>query len=254
MYAWRARIGLVQPTHRGKTFAFWYKHAPDGVEIVPTFIGFRTGERQKFLEGVDRAEQLIMDLKAVKCDIVLVAGTPPFLIKGLEFERQWAAEMSRKSGLPVVTAMEPHAIAMQAMGVRRVACATYYHDELNQAIVDYLAKFGIEAVIMGGFSLSGQSDHLYSTPMMALDEVSYMHVYRYCKEGYKRLEGPFDAIYINGSGWDAARAVEMLEQDLKVPVIWAQAADMWLVYHKLGISNPVPDHGILLRGDYVPEL
>jgi len=36
MYAWRARIGLIKPTHRGKSFAFWYKHAPDGVELVPT--------------------------------------------------------------------------------------------------------------------------------------------------------------------------------------------------------------------------
>ena len=32
MYAWRARIGLIKPTHRGKSFHFWYDHAPDGVE------------------------------------------------------------------------------------------------------------------------------------------------------------------------------------------------------------------------------
>ena len=32
MYAWRARIGLIKPTHRGKSFHFWYDHAPDGKE------------------------------------------------------------------------------------------------------------------------------------------------------------------------------------------------------------------------------
>jgi hypothetical protein len=46
MYAWRARIGLIKPTHRGKSFHFWYKRAPDGVEIVPTFVGFRRSDRQ----------------------------------------------------------------------------------------------------------------------------------------------------------------------------------------------------------------
>ncbi len=51
MYALRARSGLIKPTHRGKTFAFWYKYAADGVEIVPTFIGFRSGHKDKFLEG-----------------------------------------------------------------------------------------------------------------------------------------------------------------------------------------------------------
>src|SRR5579883_3021529 len=112
MYAaWRARIGLIKPTHRGKSFAFWYKHAPDGVEIVPTFIGFRSGERQSFTSGFQRAEALAADLQAVGCTIISVSGTPPFLLKGLDFERQWARDLSAKVGLPVVTPMEPHARA-----------------------------------------------------------------------------------------------------------------------------------------------
>jgi len=48
MVAWRARIGLIKPTHRGKSFAYWYKHAPEGVEIVPTFIGFRSESGRAF--------------------------------------------------------------------------------------------------------------------------------------------------------------------------------------------------------------
>ena len=90
MVAWRARIGLIKPTHRGKSFAYWYKNAPEGVEIVPTFIGFRSEKRESFLEGFKRAEELAVQLKDVGCDIVSVSGTPPFLLKGLDFERQYA--------------------------------------------------------------------------------------------------------------------------------------------------------------------
>jgi len=117
MVAWRARIGLIKPTHRGKSFAYWYKHAPEGVEIVPTFIGFRSERRESFLEGFKKAEALAVQLKEVGCDIISVSGTPPFLLKGLDFERQWAADLSEKIGLPVVTPMAPHAIALQ--GTRR---------------------------------------------------------------------------------------------------------------------------------------
>ena len=106
MFAWRARIGLIKPTHRGKTFGFWYKHAPDGVEIVPTFIGFRTGKKEAFLQGFDRAEEIAVQLKEVGCDIIQISGTPPFLLKGLDFERQFASDLSKKIGLPVVTAVE----------------------------------------------------------------------------------------------------------------------------------------------------
>ena len=252
MYAWRARFGLIKPTHRGKTFAFWYQHAPDGVEIIPTFIGFRSGRRDSFESAFARAEELAEDLKEVGCDLISVSGTPPFLLKGLDFERQWAASLSQKIGLPVLTPMEPHALALKALGARKVACATYYGDELNRAIVDYFAHFGIEALIMGGFSLSGQSEGLYATPLLALDDVSAIQVYQYCKRGLQKLGTSVDAIYINGGGWDVAPVIDALENDLKVKVVWALAAEMWLAYWKAAISNPIPNCGSLLRDGYEP--
>jgi maleate cis-trans isomerase len=81
MVAWRARIGLIKPTHRGKSFAYWYNNAPEGVEIVPTFIGFRSEKRESFLEGFRKAEELAVQLKEVGCDIIAVSGTPPLCSK-----------------------------------------------------------------------------------------------------------------------------------------------------------------------------
>jgi maleate cis-trans isomerase len=252
MYAWRGRIGLIKPTHRGKTFAFWYKYAADGVEIVPTFIGFRSGHKDKFLEGFQRAEEIAVQLKEVGCDIIQVSGTPPFLLKGLDFERQWASDLSKKIGLPVVTAVEPHPIALKAMGVKKVALATYFGDELNQAIVNHFSRFGLQSFIIPGFSGTGQTEALYTTPLLRLDDVSYMDVYRHCKRGVQNLGTPVDAIYINGGGWDAAPAVQLLEDDLKVKVVWAIAAEMWLTYHKLAIDIRLQGCGSLFSGDYQP--
>jgi maleate cis-trans isomerase len=252
MYAWRARIGLIKPTHRGKTFAFWYKYAADGVEIVPTFIGFRSGHKDKFLEGFQRAEEIAVQLKEVGCDIIQLSGTPPFLLKGLDFERQWASDLSKKIGLPVVTAVEPHPIALKAMGVKKVALATYFGDELNQGIVNHFSRFGLESVIMPGFSGTGQNEALYTTPLLRLDDVSYMDVYRHCKRGVQNLGTSVDAIYINGGGWDAAPAVQLLEDDLKVKVVWAIAAEMWLTYHKLAIDLRLHGCGSLFSGNYQP--
>ena len=251
MVAWRARIGLIKPTHRGKSFAYWYKNAPEGVEIVPTFIGFRSEKRESFLEGFKRAEELALQLKEVGCDIVSVSGTPPFLLKGLDFERQCAAKLAQHIRLPGVTPMEPHAIALQRLGVRKVAVATYYGDELNQAIVNYFSHFGIESEVMPSLSTSGESSGLYTTSLRALDEVSHFEVYRHCKKALRDMP-PVDAVYINGGGWDAAPAIEFLERDLSTKVVWALAAEMWLTYHTLKIHNPVPGGGMLLSGKYAP--
>jgi len=253
MFAWRARIGLIKPTHRGKSFAYWYNHAPEGVEIVPTFIGFRSEKKESFLAGFARAEELAAQLKDVGCDIIAVSGTPPFLLKGLDYERQWAADLSRKIGLPVVTPMEPHAIALQALGARKVAVATYYGNELNQAIVNYFSRFGIQSELMPGLSMSGENAGLYTTSLRALDEVSHTDVYRHCRKALLQMPA-VDALYINGGGWDAAPAIEVLERDLKIKVVWALAAEMWLTYHVLKIDNPVPNGGALLSGQYAPKL
>jgi len=220
---------------------------------VPTFIGFRSEKRESFLEGFKKAEELAVQLKEVGCDIIAVSGTPPFLLKGLDFERQWAADLSAKIGLPVVTPMEPHAIALQALGARKVAVATYYGTELNRAIMNYFSRFGIESELMPGLSVNGESSGLYTTSLRALDEVSHMDVYRHCRNALQSMPA-VDAVYINGGGWDAAPAIEFLERDLKIKVVWALAAEMWFTYQSLKIDNPVPRGGMLLSGNYAPAL
>jgi hypothetical protein len=100
MYAWRARIGLIKPTHRGKSFHFWYKRAPDGVEIVPTFVGFRRSDRQTFENAFERIEQIADDLKEVGCQLISISGTPPVLLKNLAFEREWRDRRRRKLVCP----------------------------------------------------------------------------------------------------------------------------------------------------------
>ncbi len=251
MYAWRARIGFISPTHRGKVFAFWYDRAPEGVEIIPTFIGFRTSDQKTFESGFDRAAQLADDLKAAGCDLISVSGSPPVLLRGLDFERQWRDGLEQKLGIPVVTQMEPHAIAMQAMGIRRVAIATYYGDELNEAIVRYFRRFDIEGVLLGGFQDAEQNkEALYTTSLRALDEVSFQQVYRYVKRGVVALKCPVDGIYINGGGWDAVPAIAPLETDLHLPVIFALAAEMWQAYRLLRIEPQVEDCGALMHAPH----
>jgi arylmalonate decarboxylase len=250
MFAWRGRLGLIAPTRRGKVFHYWYRLAPDGVEIVPAAIGFRRGERAQFTAGLDRAVELALELRDLGCDAVVVSGTPPFLLGGLDFERRWGQDLARRTGVPVITAMEPGAIALQTIRARRVAVATYYGDELNQAIATYFDQFGIEAALLGGFRLDGPGEELYTTPLRALDDVSATQVYRYCRDGVRRLGAPVDALYINGAGWDYVPAVDLLERDLGIPVIAAPNAEMWLAYRRLGISHRVEGVGVLMREYY----
>src|SRR5262249_7916764 len=113
------------------------------------------------------------------------------------------------------------------------------------------SRFGLQSEVMPGLSLTGESSGLYTTSLLALDEVSHMDVYRHFKRALANM-APVDAVYINGGGWGAAAAVEYPERDLEIEVVCALAAAMSVTYHILKIENPVPGGGVLLSGNYAP--
>lgn len=236
---WRGKVGLAQATYRGRTLAYWYDTAPVGVEILPGMIGYRKGERADFATGLARMDDVLDELAGMGCDAVVATGTPPFLLEGPEAEESWRLRAEARLKIPVVMPMQPHAQALQALGVTRVAVATYYRGELNDKLVAYLAAYGIEAVLLDKLRLPGSSgdEGLYAVSMRDLDGVSFQDVYTHCKRGVITRAGSVDALYINGGGWDAGPAVAYLERDLDIPVVWASSAAVWAVYRRLRIRS-----------------
>jgi maleate cis-trans isomerase len=233
--------------------AFWEQHAPAGVEIQVGVLGYTRSVTDTFSAGLQRAEQLAAELAQAGCGCVVVSGSPPFLLEGLDFERRWRQALSNRLGIPVVTGMEPHALALQALGAPKVAVATYYGDELNRAIASYFARFGIESAMLGGFSATGQAEGLYTTSFSDQGAMTAERVHAYLAEGVRGAGSGADALYINGAGWHVESMLTSLEQELGVPVVWGPVAEMWLAYHGLGIPNPQPDCGRLLSGSYAPK-
>lgn len=246
--SWRGHIGLIKPTRRGKSFAFWYKNIPRGIECAPAVIGYRSGRKDSFAaEGsFGRARDLCVELAGIGCDVLVVSGSPPFILTGPDYERKWRLDVEGSVGVPVVTGMAPHVVAARMLGVSRIAAATYYGSELNRGIEEYFGAFGIECVALPGLKGSANTEGLYTTSMRGLDFVSAEEVYKHCKRAVLALDEPVDGLYINGGGWDAGPVVGLLEEDLGMPVVWAMAAEMWLALTCLDISDPVASYGRIL--------
>jgi maleate cis-trans isomerase len=246
----RMKLGLVKPGAKAgrDNVTFWTSHAPRGIEIVASDLGYKRPDKETFESGWTRAEALATDLADRGCNLIVVSGTPPFLLRGHAFEKQWRESLSIRIETPVVTAMEAHALALRFLQARKVVVATYYGDELNQAIATYLAAFDIEAVALGGFSLTGTYEALFTTPMRLQASITSQQFYDYCYGRVTERAADADALYINGAGWDVAPSIAKLEEDLGMDVVWGPVAEMWHSYNLLGIRNRRADCGRLLKG------
>ena len=102
------------------------------------------------------------------------------------------------------------------------------------------AKYFVEA----GFDVLGMEG--MSVPFEQIGQLSSHEVYAHVKRAYLKHRNSAQAIYLLGSGWRVLPVIDMLEQDLGVPVIHPVPARCWEIQLRLTIRQPVKGFGRLL--------
>ena len=85
-----------------------------------------------------------------------------------------------------------------------------------------------------------------TVPFDRVGQISHLEVYAHTKKAF--LDNPgADGILLFGSGWRSLDAIDLLEQDLGVPVVHAVTARVWAIERRLHIREPVQGYGRLLE-------
>ena len=82
-------------------------------------------------------------------------------------------------------------------------------------------------------------------PFDQVQTLSGEQVYAHIKKNFLKAKGA-DAIYMLGSGWRTLNIIDMLEQDLQVPVVHPVPARVWEMQKRLHVRQPVKGYGHLL--------
>jgi maleate cis-trans isomerase len=88
-------------------------------------------------------------------------------------------------------------------------------------------------------------------PFAEAGQISPETCYAHIKKLFRENKGA-DGIYIQGGAWRTEGIVEMLEQDLQVPVLHANVAQAWEIQKRLHVNQPRTGFGRLLRE--LPEM
>jgi len=239
MIGWRARLGFLVPPGNPTVEAEMIALAPAGVSLhfhrmavgggVPGALDNQDERTRAMIDSLDGAAGL---LAMVKPDIIVVAHTATSYHLGREREADLLARLTRATGMPVVTAFGSVVAALERLGVRRVALGAPYSAETTAAGKKHLEAHGFAVV---------RSDNLKGVT----------NIYDETAERAYRLARTVDvpeaeAVFLSGTGMPTLPVLDMLEADLKKPVISSASAMMWHALRSCGVGQPIPGYGRLL--------
>jgi maleate isomerase len=234
--SWRGVVGNIKPTMRPGSIEELCRILPEGIGIIPLFLDIKKGERRELTDVIPQYEPQIARLAESGVDLVHPEGAPPFMLLGYEGEAELIRKWEKNFDVPIFTSGTNHIRALHALKVKRLVGASYFSGQINDTFGRYFRDAGFDVLAMEGIDVPFQDVGLLS------QELVYAHVKKLFLKHRKEAEG----IYLLGSGWRIMGILDMLEQDLGVPVVHPVPARCWEIQKRLSVCQPVRGYGRLL--------
>jgi maleate cis-trans isomerase len=229
------RIGLIVPTSNTVNEAEWKRMAPPDVSFSLVRMPLRTDDAALYSD----LQKAVQQLRLERPDVIAYACTAGSLVLPLD---KLTGFMEKQAGVPCVATAPALVHACRALGIRRVALATPYHDALNQHEVQFLEACGIETVSVRGLGIGAGGPQEY----VHIARVPKQQIYQHCKS----TDVPAaDGMIVSCTDFAALEAIPRLEAELGKPVVSSNLATFWAALNAAGVRRRIAGFGRLLAAD-----
>ena len=235
MYGFRALIGLIVPSVNTTIEPEFNAMKPEGVSVHVTRLLYRSGSSlaglERMAQGTEEAAEL---LATAGVNIIAYACTIGSLVKGIGWDQELINRIEMISGIPATTTTTSIIQAFRAFGVKRVAIATPYGKQLNEAEREFFEAHGIKVVRMKGLDMDREDMHQASA------ETTYELA---CQVDTREA----DAVFISCTNFKSITVIDRLEKRLHKLVFSSNTATMWNVMKRLGLGEQIKGYGKLFE-------
>jgi maleate cis-trans isomerase len=237
MTGWRARIGFLVPPGNPTVEPEMIELAPAGVSVHFTRMsasgsaGTHSGQDERTRSQIASLDEATRLMAMISPQSIVLAHTATSYSLGREAEEALVRRLEVSSGTRFVTAFGGVVAALRFLGVRRIAYATPYDEELTERGRAHLTAHGFD--IVGMARLQGVRNIYDETPARAY------------ANGRQADRPEAEAVFLSGTGMPTLAIVQALEDDLGKPVISAASAMMWAALRAAGVSAQRPGYGRL---------
>lgn len=239
-YGWRAKIGIIVPPTNTVNEGEWARLLPEGVTMHAMRMALHadtsTPEGKRVLhEDIKRAAG---EVAKAGVDVVVYACTAGSMVTPLDALTDYMTEVT--GGIPAVATAPSLVHAARALGMKKVALATPYHDALNDHEVHFLHECGIETVSVKGLGIGAGGPHEY--PRIA--RTPKERVREHCLSA----DVPeADGMIISCTDFATLELLPELEARIGKPVVSSNLATFWRTLRTAGIADRITGRGRLLE-------
>jgi maleate cis-trans isomerase len=236
MNGWRKRIGYISPTVLETIAHDFFRFAPPGIGFVGITSAIGGWAKDEFERALSKTVEDAKYLAVRKVNYVIHAGAPLIVQRGKGADVELISRIRQATGLESTTSIRSAILAFQHLGVRRVAIASPYPEDVQRHTVNFLRAHEFTVVKEASMNVG----------FMTLQEVPPHEIYRFA--GSVLAAAPdAEALYVPCPQWQAQEAVEAIERDFGRPVVAGDPADFWAAFRALGIRDRIEGYGKLLR-------
>jgi maleate isomerase len=237
----KTRIGVIYPEDGVLDDEFW-RCAPPSVTVHVTRArsNLTMAQDRAYEEGHVRIaegpyiEEAARTYSLIEPAAVAYACTSVSFAKGVGYDATICARIQAACGSPATTTATAMVEGLRALGLRRVAVAAPYLDEVCARLRRFLEDSGFAVVSLENLNLKG----------MAITEVEGEEVWALGKRA-DREEA--EGLFLACTNLRTLDVLDALERDLGKPVVSANLATMWHALRLAGLSPRLEGLGSLYR-------
>ncbi|WP_037361207.1 maleate cis-trans isomerase family protein [Amycolatopsis orientalis] len=168
-------------------------------------------------------------------EAVVWACTSGSFVYGWDGARNQADQLAKAAGVPASSTSFAFVHAAKALGVRRVAVAASYPDDVARLFVDFLAAGGVEVLSMSSADIDTAAEVGRLAPEAVVDlAVSHDHP-------------DADAVLVPDTAMRTLGEITAIEAKLGKPVLTANQVTVWEGLRLTGTTRLVRSLGALFR-------
>lgn len=232
----RARLGVVVPSVNTVVEPWFNAVCPAGVSVHAARMFLDNKLTPASVVSMDRDEGLraVKQIASCKPASVAYCCTASSIVQGLEYDRVLVHEIAKAAGVPATTATGSIIEALHAMGAVRLAIASPYTKEIDDAEHTFFRAAGFEIVGSAHLGIADSFRLAEPTPA-AIDELAR-----------KAWSPDADVLLITCLNLRSHVVIDALEKFLGKPVITSTQATFWKLLRLAGINDRISGYGRLL--------